>query len=204
MTYKLFHPVEAHEDDGVHYYVMTPDPIRGEVVGEYADLATAFYYANIRNNHQDRHYALNEFEHMYHSEISFLLVGMWDGGIEWCLGNGPTVEAMLAHATERGTRGNQPTLVEALVEMVNAARHTFPDSAYTRGRPTDISLRTTPTLHELLWKAEDKCPGFKLESTRDRDPDPYEPQWVCHTDADIEWGGSTPEEALTEMIEANQ
>jgi hypothetical protein len=179
---------------------MTPDPIRGEVVGEYADAATAIYYETLRNSHLDDHYALNEFEHMYQSEIDFVLVGLWDGGIDWYLGNGPNADAMIFDAIERNLRGNEPTLVEALVAMTNAARHAYPDSVYARGRPTDITLVPAyKTLHGRIFRAETILPGFTLEHTPTSDP--YESQWTCSPpNSDVVYGGSTPGEAIEFML----
>ena len=197
---KNFHYVEEYDEDGnVHHLLRRPDPIKGEVYGEYSSAGVARYHERILNAHQSSHYALNEFEHMYQSEISFLLIGMWDGGVEWMLGNGPNIDTMFEHARARGSFGNEPTMEEALVAMTNAARQVFPDSDFTRGRPTDITLRTTPTLTQLMWDTATAYPGFQLIHTPTTDP--YVSEWGCTLDGTLWYEGRTPEEAIHFMIE---
>lgn len=90
---------------------------------------------------------------------------------------------------------------EALVEMTNAARKVFPNSAFARGCPSDIELVTEPTLVELMWEAEKQVPGFSLHHYPDKDP--YEPRWIAERPgSDLMWAGYTPAEALQFMLEA--
>ena len=75
---------------------------------------------------------------MYDSEIDFLLVGFWDGGIDWYLGNAPSadgqiVSAKAAHTDEKPRVGNSKTIEGALADMAAAAKLSWPDSEYARG-----------------------------------------------------------------------
>ena len=122
-------------DDGIQFVVRSGNPVDGPIVARYRDLGTAFYHARLHNDHGSTHYALNEVQAMFQSEIHFALIGFWDGGIEWYLGSS------LEWASDRG---NAPTVEEAIVNMTNAARRRYPESTFGRERPSDIVLDEEP------------------------------------------------------------
>ncbi len=79
---------------------------------------------------------------MYDSEIDFVLVGFWDGGIDWFLGNAPSTEGQIesakAHHTDEKPRfGNSQTIEGALYDMSEAAKLSWPDSSYALSHTTD-------------------------------------------------------------------
>lgn len=155
-------------------------------------------------NLRPRHSAsqpINEFHAMYASEIDFVLVGLWDGGIDWFLGNGYAVENMVEAARAAGTFGNARNLEDALVQMTNAARAAYPQSDFARGRPTDIEVPTPyVTLGELIEKLAE-ISGSNPQIAYTPDPDPYIGNFtVAFEDGRIGYSGFSPEEAVHEAI----
>lgn len=178
------------------FAILEGDPITGTFVACYGDLGTAHYYARLHNQHRSTSTALNEFDAMYASEISFVLVGMWDGGIDWHVGNGPSVDSMIDNAA---ASGNARSIEEALIDTTNAARRAYPQSTFASGRRSDVLLCADQrTVEDLSKELGAKAP-FSLHFDQS-DPDPYATQWTVEI-GDKAYGGYSAEEALKFALE---
>ena len=152
--------------------------------------------------HKSTHYALNEAQKMYDSEIDFLLVGFWDGGIDWFLGNAPSADGMVEdavhhHTSELPRRGNGATIEEALVDVANAARAAFPESEFARFRPTSIELVPCRLSLEEKFERIREATGADVDITFNKSTDPYTPQYTAFGGGHLTgYAGYTLEEAV--------
>lgn len=148
--------------------------------------------------------AINEFHAMYASEIDFVLVGLWDGGIDWFLGNGYSANDMIDSANRNGLHGNSDDLEVVLTDMTNAARAAYPNSAFAFGRPTDISTpepyRTIEELVQDVARAAGVDISIDYESARDRGAPDDMGYTISFADDRIGYGGVTIREALLEAL----
>lgn len=142
--------------------------------------------------HTSNHYALAELEAMYRSEISFTLEGFWDGGFSWWFG--PLDQS-------KTPDGHADTFEEAIVDLCNAARTRYPLSDYTRGRPTDISLRPPDRTNEEKLDDLNTRHGGPAEIDYLVTTDPYDYPWtVVPHGSDTGYAGFTLGDALDEAL----
>lgn len=124
---KEWFPVYAPDNGRVtDYVIMEGDPINGTFIGCYGDMGSANYHARLHNNFVSPVGLLNEIDAMFQSEIHFRITGFWDGGITWEVG--------------AKAKGNEATIEEAMVAMVNAAKVEFPNSYFALTRQYEVPV----------------------------------------------------------------
>jgi hypothetical protein len=133
---KEWFPVHVPDSGRVtDYVIMEGDPVNGTFIGCYGDMSAASYHARLHNNFVSPIGLLNEIDAMFQSEIDFRITA-WAGGIEWDCGH--------------QLQGNEPTIEEALVAVVNAAKKLYPKSHFALTRPYEVPL--SEDLYEMEFE----------------------------------------------------
>lgn len=136
---KEWFPVYAPDNGRVtDYVIMEGDPINGTFIGCYGNMGSAHYHARLHNNFVSPIGLLNEIDAMFQSEIDFRITAAWDMGIDWDCGH--------------QLQGNEPTIEEALVAVVNAAKKLYPNSDFAQSRCYEVPL--SEDLYEKDFQVE--------------------------------------------------